>query len=61
MLKDDYYEVNGKAYCERHAFQGAGSGSDNNMSGGYGGDEAGFLGVGPRRNVEKRRTRLMMM
>ena len=66
VLEDDYYEVNGKAYCEPHAFRAAGTavGGGN----GYGGvssfGTAGnrLLGVGgPTTRVERRRTKLMMI
>lgn len=49
VLRDDYFEVAGKKYCERHA-QHAAAPSQN------------FLGPGSYRpRMEKRRTRLMMM
>ncbi|KAF2809067.1 uncharacterized protein BDZ99DRAFT_488839 [Mytilinidion resinicola] len=44
-LRDDYFEVGGKVFCERHAFHVA---QQNNM-------------LGARRNPERRTTRLMMM
>ncbi|KAF2137513.1 uncharacterized protein K452DRAFT_301903 [Aplosporella prunicola CBS 121167] len=51
-LRDDYFEVGGIPYCERHAWHAArGPGP-----GGRG------MGLGPpRQNPERRRTRLMMM
>ena len=74
VLKDDYYEVNGKAYCEPHAFRAASGGSPNDDSGsgtgangglaanGIGGFLNGMWGFGGSTNrVEKRRTKLMMM
>jgi hypothetical protein len=45
QLQDDYFEVGGKIFCERHAYSLA---SQNNKSSGVG-------------RVERRRTRLMMM
>lgn len=49
VLRDDYYEVGGQKYCDRHA-QSAANPSQN------------FLGPGGYRpRMEKRRTRLMMM
>lgn len=45
-LRDDYFEVGGKVFCERHAFHAA--------------QQNTFLGPG-RRNPERRTTRLMMM
>ncbi len=46
VLKDDYFEMNGKVYCEQHAFRAA--------------QQSTFLGAG-RKNPERRTTRLMMM
>ncbi|KAF2838090.1 hypothetical protein M501DRAFT_853359 [Patellaria atrata CBS 101060] len=46
VLSDDYYEIGGRPFCERHAFAAA---SRNN-----------YPGAG-RRNMERRTTRLMMM
>lgn len=46
QLRDDYFEVGGKVFCERHAFHAA--------------QKNTFLGPG-RRNPERRTTRLMMM
>ena len=45
VLSEDYFEVSGAVYCERHAFAAVRS--------------AG--GLGPKRNMERRTTRLMMM
>lgn len=45
-LRDDYFEMNGKTYCEQHAFRAA--------------QRTQFLGPG-RRHPERRTTRLMMM
>jgi len=45
-LRDDYFEVSGKTYCEQHAFRAA--------------QRMPFLGPG-RRHPERRTTRLMMM
>ncbi|KAF2742067.1 hypothetical protein M011DRAFT_298156 [Sporormia fimetaria CBS 119925] len=51
ILQDDYYEVDGKAYCDRHAYE-----AQKNNS---------FLAPGqfqpPTSKVQKRSTRLMMM
>ena len=47
VLKDDYFEMNGKAYCEAHATRRA--------------QQTTFLGPGARKNPERRTTRLMMM
>ncbi|KAF2011553.1 hypothetical protein BU24DRAFT_283650 [Aaosphaeria arxii CBS 175.79] len=49
ILRDDYFEVGGRAYCERHAF--AAQRSNHGL----------FPGENPSRNMQKRRTRLMMM
>ncbi|KAF2259304.1 hypothetical protein CC78DRAFT_74257 [Lojkania enalia] len=49
VLRDDYYEVGGKVYCERHAYHAS---QQNNMLG-PGGNRS--------RNLQKRTTRLMMM
>ncbi|MCJ1271611.1 hypothetical protein MMC22_011513 [Lobaria immixta] len=46
MLHDEYYEMNGKTYCERHAFATS--------------PQTSLLGPG-RRHPERRTTRLMMM
>ncbi|KAL8916291.1 MAG: hypothetical protein Q9208_008602 [Pyrenodesmia sp. 3 TL-2023] len=46
ILRDDYFEVNGKTYCEQHAFRAA--------------QQTSLLGPG-RRHPERRTTRLMMM
>ncbi|KAL1620182.1 hypothetical protein SLS56_009812 [Neofusicoccum ribis] len=52
-LRDDYFEVMGVVYCERHAFHAARQ---------TGGPRGMMLAPGdPRRNPERRRTRLMMM
>lgn len=50
VLRDDYYEVGGRNFCERHAYHAANQNSN-------------LLGVGGNkaRNLQKRRTRLMMM
>lgn len=74
ILKDDYYEVNGKAYCEPHAFRAAGGSSangdarsGNSVSGGLAADGIGgiFNGMwgfgGSTNRVEKRRTKLVKM
>jgi hypothetical protein len=49
-LNADYYEVNGRKFCERHGQQAAAP-------------RPNYLGPGDYRprNVQKRRTRLMMM
>ncbi|KAF2112939.1 hypothetical protein BDV96DRAFT_648565 [Lophiotrema nucula] len=49
VLRDDYYEVEGKPYCDRHAYHASKQGN--------------FLGPGGNRarNMQKRSTRLMMM
>ena len=72
-MEDDYFEVNGKAYCEPHAFRaasaagaagiaGASGGMGYGGMGGFGMAGNGFLGVGgPTTRVERRRTKLMMM
>ncbi|KAF2276359.1 uncharacterized protein EI97DRAFT_458298 [Westerdykella ornata] len=52
ILRDDYYEVNGKAYCERHAYA-----VQKSMSSLAPGPNNRFL----NNNLQKRRTRLMMM
>ena len=46
ILRDDYFEMNGKTYCEQHAFRAA--------------QQTSLLGPG-RRHPERRTTRLMMM
>ncbi|KAI4171781.1 MAG: hypothetical protein LQ343_004032 [Gyalolechia ehrenbergii] len=46
ILRDDYYGMNGKTYCEQHAFRAA--------------QQTSLLGPG-RRHPERRTTRLMMM
>ncbi|KAI4146139.1 MAG: hypothetical protein L6R39_003568 [Caloplaca ligustica] len=46
ILRDDYFEVNGKTYCDQHAFPAA--------------QQTSLLGPG-RRHPERRTTRLMMM
>ena len=51
ILRDEYYEVGGKAYCERHAYA-AQKGNSSLAPGG-----PGFR----NNNLQKRRTRLMMM
>ncbi|KAF2659655.1 hypothetical protein K491DRAFT_590561 [Lophiostoma macrostomum CBS 122681] len=51
ILRDEYYEVSGKAYCERHAY----AAQKSNISLAPGG--FGFR----NNNLQKRRTRLMMM
>lgn len=50
VLRDGYYEVGGQKYCDRHAARAAAP-------------QQGYLGPGgyQTRNVQKRRTRLMMM
>ncbi|KAF2681660.1 hypothetical protein K458DRAFT_77279 [Lentithecium fluviatile CBS 122367] len=51
VLRDDYYQIGGRNFCERHAFPAVEK-------------QNGFLGIGPGgrgRNVQKRRTRMMMM
>ncbi|PSN66393.1 hypothetical protein BS50DRAFT_413919 [Corynespora cassiicola Philippines] len=50
VLRDDYFEVNGRVFCERHAHHAAAQRNN-------------YLGPGgPRtQNPQKRRTRLMMM
>lgn len=53
VLRDDYYEVGGKAYCERHAY----AAQKSMRSLGPPGNNR-FL---PTNNLQKRRTRLMMM
>lgn len=45
VLGDDYFEVGGKVFCERHAFAAVRSAGD----------------LGPRRDMERRTTRLMTM
>ncbi|KAF2736094.1 hypothetical protein EJ04DRAFT_575711 [Polyplosphaeria fusca] len=49
VLRDDYYEVGGKVYCDRHAYHAS--------------QQSNFLGPGGNRgrNLQKRSTRLMMM
>ncbi|KAJ9637749.1 hypothetical protein H2199_007240 [Coniosporium tulheliwenetii] len=49
VLKEDYFEVGGKVYCERHAWE---AGRQNT---------GGLLGAGGRKNPARRTTRLMMM
>ncbi|KAH7113880.1 hypothetical protein B0J11DRAFT_142392 [Dendryphion nanum] len=49
VLRDDYYEVDDRTYCERHVYAAARGGPA--LAPGYNGS----------RNIEKRRTRLMMM
>lgn len=51
VLRDDYYEISGKPYCERHAF--AAQRSNNSLF--PGGNRFGT------NNLQKRRTRIMMM
>ncbi|KAF1971040.1 hypothetical protein BU23DRAFT_198807 [Bimuria novae-zelandiae CBS 107.79] len=52
VLRDDYYEVGGRNYCERHAYSAV------NQRNNY----LGPSGAYPRtQKLEKRRTRLMMM
>jgi hypothetical protein len=46
-LQADYFEMNGKIYCERDAFRIAQQGT--------------FGGAAGRKNPERRTTRLMMM
>lgn len=46
VLRDDYFEMNGRMYCEQHAFRAA--------------QQTSMLGTG-RRHPERRTTRLMMM
>lgn len=46
ILRDDYFEMNGKTYCEQHALRAA--------------QQTSLLGPG-RRHPERRTTRLMMM
>lgn len=50
VLRDDYYEVNGKNYCDRHAYA-----AQKSMTSLAPGD------MRSRNNLQKRRTRLMMM
>ena len=45
VLNDDYFEISSKVYCERHAFAAVRSQG----------------GLGPKRNMERRTTRLMIM
>jgi uncharacterized CHY-type Zn-finger protein len=52
VLRDDYYEVGGKAYCERHAY--AAQKSMRALA-------PGHNRFAPNNNLQKRRTRLMMM
>ncbi|KAL8779940.1 MAG: hypothetical protein Q9213_006703 [Squamulea squamosa] len=47
ILRDDYFEMNGKTYCEQHAFRAAQQ-------------QTSLLGPG-RRHPERRTTRLMIM
>lgn len=47
ILRDDYFEMNGKTYCEQHAFRAAQQ-------------QTSLLGPG-RRHPERRTTKLMMM
>jgi hypothetical protein len=53
VLRDDYWEMNGRVYCERDAWRRA---QMRSRGGGMGGN----LGVGTNR-MERRTTRLMMM
>lgn len=46
-LKDDYFEMNGKVYCERDAWRKA--------------QQRNFLGPGSTNKMERRTTRMMMM
>ncbi|KAJ4356604.1 uncharacterized protein N0V89_004639 [Didymosphaeria variabile] len=50
VLRDDYYEVGGRNYCERHAYSAVNQRNN-------------YLGPGNQRTqkLEKRRTRMMMM
>lgn len=50
VLRDDYYEVGGRNYCERHAYSAVNQRNN-------------YLGPGNNRSqkLEKRRTRMMMM
>lgn len=67
-LREDYFEMSGRAYCERHAFdfarRGVGAGAERaarlgpNVYGNYG-SYGGPVGGYP--SPERRRTRLMMM
>ncbi|GAB7350411.1 hypothetical protein MBLNU459_g1026t2 [Dothideomycetes sp. NU459] len=45
VLSDDYFEISGKVYCEQHAFTAL----------------RRQEGLGPKRNMERRTTRFMMM
>jgi uncharacterized CHY-type Zn-finger protein len=47
VLRDDYFEMNGKVYCERDAYRKA--------------QQRNFLGPGGTNRVERRTTRLMIM
>ncbi|KAI9786998.1 MAG: hypothetical protein M1816_007750 [Peltula sp. TS41687] len=47
ILRDEYYEMNGRVYCERHAFK---------LS-----QQSALLGPGGRRNPERRTTRMLVM
>ena len=51
VLRDDYYEVGGRNYCERHAY------SMVNQRNNY----LGPGGNNRTQKLEKRRTRMMMM
>lgn len=46
VLSDDYFEINGRVYCERHAFTAI---------------RAQSSSLGPNKNWERRTTRLMVM
>ena len=59
VLREEYFEVGGRAYCEAHAFRGGGGGAGFL---GTGNDEQGRRAGGSgRRYPERRTTRLMMM
>lgn len=56
VLRDDYFEVGGRNYCERHAYSVVNQ-RNNQNNGGY----LGPGGNGRTQKLEKRRTRMMMM
>ncbi|RFU33353.1 hypothetical protein B7463_g2995, partial [Scytalidium lignicola] len=60
VLKHDYFEMNGRVYCERDAFRRAQQGRFLGVGGGGGGGGRGGYG-GPSNRMERRTTRLMMM
>ncbi|PVI01462.1 hypothetical protein DM02DRAFT_524891 [Periconia macrospinosa] len=55
VLRDDYYELGRRNFCERHAY--AAMNQRNNMRGGPNGQNPNFN----QQNLQKRRTRMMMM